>query len=108
MIDIVFPTPINPICDFCNEKTDPDTRRSYAASDFVYKQVGDTTLASKGDWCACPVCARFIDTKRWNALLEYSLASFQINNPSLAATIPEDTLRDSIGQLHRQFRESRT
>lgn len=72
-----------PNCDFCNERTDEP--KAY------------------GDWVACGICSRMIDTKRWHALQEYALASIYINSPHLNV-VPEADLRQAVKKQHDQFR----
>lgn len=73
-----------PKCDFCNERT--DEAKMY------------------NEYVACGICCRMIDTKRWQALLEYAVASIIINIPKVLSDIPEAELREAVRVQHSQFR----
>jgi hypothetical protein len=86
------------ICDFCS---DPHVAWRYPAESFIAYAVGGIVGQSVGDWAACSICHRLIETGDRNGLLERTLRTLSDRNPDMRCA--EAELRDQIAVFHQMF-----
>jgi hypothetical protein len=86
------------ICDFCSE---PSVAWRYPARNFVAYAVAGVVGQSIGDWAACSVCHRLIETGNHDELLERSLRTLFRKNPDMRWA--EAEIREQIAGFHRMF-----
>lgn len=87
------------ICDFCSST--PVVAR-YHADTFVVKAPGPV-VESVGDWAACHLCSRMIDTGDFDALLDHAVVSFTANP---GYDIPAAAVREFLEDMYAQLRQA--
>jgi len=90
------------LCDFCSS---PKTMTRYRAQDFIVDMPGPVQ-ESVGDWAACELCTKMIDTANWDALLDHAVASLYEANPEMQDEMPPEFVRANLSQMYSQLRRA--
>ena len=99
-IVIFDPPPGREVCDFC---TAEPTHRLYACRNFVWLKHAMFAHESVGAWCACEICAGFVDAGRWTELTERALAQFKKKHGY--SQDEEPYFREQFREIHQLFQE---
>lgn len=86
------------ICDFCSE---PHVAWRYPARTFAAYAMAGIVGESVGDWAACPICYKLIESGRHLELAERSLQTLIEKQPDMRCA--EAELREQIRGFHTMF-----
>ena len=91
------------ICDFCSE---PNVVWRYPAQSFIAYAVAGVVGQSVGDWAACGICHRIIESGDRSGLMERSLRTLFEKCPEMRPA--EAELREEIARFHEMFHAHQT